>query len=156
MASSPKAAKAIAVNRKALRDYEVLESFEVGIQLQGTEVKSARAGKVTLTGGFARVENGVMTLRDVHISPYEFGNQFNHEPTRPRKLLLHKKESLALAARAEQEGLAIVPLKVYFKRQWVKVELGLCKGKRQGDKRQALKKKTADREADREVARRMR
>lgn len=133
------------------RDYAVLERIEAGIELVGTEVKSVRAGRANLTGGFATVENGELVLQAVNISPYEHGNRFNHDPVRPRRLLLHAREIARLAASVSQKGLTLLPLKLYFKRNWLKVELGLCKGKKYGDKRETLKKRTAEREARRAV-----
>jgi SsrA-binding protein len=143
---------ACAVNRKAFRDYVVLEKFEAGIALTGTEVKSIRAGGLTLTGGYASIRDGQIVLYDVQISPYEQGNRYNHAPTRPRKLLIHKREARLLGQRVDQKGLAIIPLKVYFRRGWIKLELGLCKGRQKADKRDALRRKTADLEAARAVA----
>ncbi len=146
------ATAAIANNRKALREYTILERREAGIELLGSEVKSVRAGKVDLSTGYARERKDGLYLYDVNIATYEQANQFNHEPKRPRRLLLHKREMRSLISDADQKGLTIIPLKMYFKRGWAKVELGLCKGKRIGDKRQALRKKTADREMARAVA----
>jgi SsrA-binding protein len=142
----------IAANRRALHDYAVLERFEAGIQLCGTEVKSVRAGEVSLPGSFASVENGNITLHHLKISTYEHGNRFNHEPTRPRRLLLHRKEITKLQVQTDQKGFALIPLSVYIKKGHVKVELGLCKGKQQQDKRETLKRKTAERETQRAIA----
>jgi len=139
-------------NRRVFRDYIVLERIEAGIELVGTEVKSVRAGGANLTGGFALVENGELVLQGVNISPYDHGNQFNHDPLRPRRLLLHAREIERLASNVSQKGLTLLPLKLYFKRNWVKVDLGLCKGKKYGDKRETLKKRTAERESRREIA----
>ncbi len=143
----------VADNRKALRDYTVLEKFEAGIELQGCEVKSIREGRVDLTGGFAMERNGEMVLCDVHISPYEHGGFFNPEPNRPRRLLLRKRQIRSLADRVAQKGLAIIPLNLHLTRGWVKVELAVCKGKKTYDKREALRRKTEMREAQRESAR---
>lgn len=144
-----------ATNRKAFHDFFVVDRLEAGIELLGTEVKSVRAGNVTLTGGYAKVEeSGRVVLYDVHIAPYECGNRFNHEPTRPRTLLLNRREILRLKGHIAQKGYTLVPLKMYFKKRWAKVELGLCKGKQDEDKRQSLRRKEADREARRAVARR--
>ena len=143
----------IATHRKAFRDYFVEERFEAGIELRGTEVKSLRAGEVNLAGAFARIENGEAVLYQMTVKPYEYGNQFNHEPARPRRLLLHRREIRKLAAETAQKRLALIPLSVYFKRGRVKVELGLCRGKQQHDKRETLKRKTADREAQRAMRR---
>jgi len=143
-----------ATNRKALHDFFVVDRIEAGIELQGTEVKSVRAANVTLTGGFAKIEeSGRMVLYAVHIAPYECGNQFNHEPTRPRTLLLHRKEIERLKGQIAQKGYTLVPLKLYFRKRWAKVELGLCKGKQDDDKRDSLRRKDADREARRAVSR---
>jgi SsrA-binding protein len=143
-----------ATNRKAFHDFFVVDRIEAGIELQGTEVKSVRAANVTLTGGFAKIEeSGRMVLYAVHIAPYECGNQFNHEPTRPRTLLLHRKEIERLKGQIAQKGYTLVPLKLYFRKRWAKVELGLCKGKQDDDKRESLRRKDADREARRAVSR---
>jgi SsrA-binding protein len=143
----------VATNRKALHDYFVLDHLEAGIELQGTEVKSARACNVNLTGGFVKIEKGRMMLYGVHIAPYECGNQFNHEPTRPRQLLLHRREIARLDAKLAQKGLTLVPLSMYFGKRWAKVELGLCKGKQDADKRETVRRKEADREAQKAIAR---
>ena len=137
----------IASNRKALHDYHVLERFETGIELRGTEVKSLREGHVSLVGAFAQIKNGEVFLEGMTIQPYEFGNRFNHDSDRPRRLLLHKREILRLKAESEQKGHSLIPLRLYFKGRNVKVELGSCRGKNVVDKRETLKSKTADREA---------
>jgi len=152
MAAPDQSSRQIAVNRKARYDYFVIERYEAGIELHGTEVKSIRDGHISLAGGFARVEEGEVVLRHVNISLYEFGNRFNHDPDRPRRLLFHKKEIHRLQAQTEQKGHTLVPLRVYLKRGLVKVEIGLCKGKRQSDKRETLRRKTADLEAARAMA----
>ena len=153
MAASPDTSfKRIASNRKALRDYFVLERFEAGIELRGTEVKSIRDGTLSLAGAFARVENGQVRLHNLHIPPYEFGNRFNHDPDRPRRLLFHRKEILKFEAQTEQKGHTLVPLSVYLKRGLVKLEIGICKGKTHGDQRETLRRKTADREAERAMS----
>ena len=144
--------KPLAANRKAFHDYFVIERYEAGIELRGTEVKCARDGHVSLPGGFARVEGDEVFLHNVTIPVYEFGNRFNHEPARRRRLLFHRKEIRKLQVQTEQKGHTLVPLSVYLKHGLVKVEIGLCKGKRQGDKRETLRRKTADREAERAVA----
>ncbi len=149
--SSDKSYRKIALNRKALRDYFVLERHEAGIELRGTEVKSVKNGHVSLAGGYARVENGVVVLYNMNIPLYEQGNRFNHEPDRPRCLLLHKQEIRKFQVHVEQKGLTLVPLSVYVKKGMIKVEIGLCKGRTQGDKRELMKRKTADREAERAV-----
>ena len=141
--------KLIAKNSKAYHDYFVEDKFEAGIQLAGTEVKSIRQGHINLKDSFAIVKDGEMTLYGVHISPYEKGNIFNKDPLRPRKLLMHKREILRLGAKVQQDGYSLVPLSVYFRRAHVKVELGLCKGKKLYDKRDAAAAKDAKREIDR-------
>ena len=148
--------KQLANNRRARRDYFVDETFETGIELRGTEVKSMRAGQFSLTGAFARVEEGDVILHHMTISPYEHGNRFNHEPERPRRLLLHAAQIRHLAVQTDQKGHALVPLSVYLKRGLVKVELGVCRGKRQADKRETMRRKTADMEARRAMARHFR
>jgi SsrA-binding protein len=153
-AKDKKEADKTATNRKAFHDYFVVERIEAGIELLGTEVKSVRGGNVTLTGGYATITAaGRVVLTDVHIAPYECGNQFNHEPTRPRTLLLNRKEIEKLKTKIAQHGYTLVPLKMYFRKRWAKVELGLCKGKQDGDKRDTLRKKDADRETRRAMSR---
>ena len=153
MSAQEKSAKPLAVNRKVRHDYFVIESYEAGIELRGTEVKSIRDGHISLAGGFARVENGQIFLRNVNIAAYEFGNQFNHDPIRTRRLLFHKKEVYRLQSQTELKGHTLIPLAVYLKRGLVKVEVGLCKGKQHQDKRETLRRKTADMEAARAVSR---
>ena len=143
--------KSVASNRKAFHDYYVLERCEAGIELAGTEVKSIRAGTLNLKDSFCTIKNGELFVRGMHISPYEKGNIFNRDPDRVRRLLMHKKEIRRLQARVMQDGIALVPLSVYFKDSRVKVELGLCKGKKLYDKRQS----DADRESRRDIDRRM-
>ena len=143
----------VATNRKALRDYTVIEKFEVGISLAGTEVKSLRAGTVSLDEGFARVEDGEVYLYDVHIAPYEQGNIYNKEPARRRKLLLHKHEIRRLFGKAVLRGLTLIPLRIYFTQRGIaKVELALCRGKKQVDRREELKRRAMERE-DRQALR---
>ena len=139
-------------NRKARYDFEIIESFEAGIVLVGTEVKSLRAGKVNLKDSFASVEKGEVVLHSVHISPYEPANRYNHDPERPRKLLLHRAEIRRLIGRAEQKGLTLVPLRLYFKRGRAKVELALARGKKMHDKRDAIAKRDMQRDLDRTVS----
>jgi SsrA-binding protein len=142
--------KPVATNRKAQRDYHVLEKIETGIELRGTEVKSIRAGNLNLTEGYARLEkSGEVFLHGVHINPYDHGNVFNHDPVRPRKLLLHRREIKRLFGQTAIKGHSLIPLRAYFKRGNLKVELGLCKGKQAIDKREDIKRKTADREMER-------
>lgn len=141
--------KEIAANRKAFHDYFVLERFEAGIELAGTEVKSIRAGQINLKDSYCTIKNNELWARNVHISPYEKGNIFNKDPVRPRRLLMHRREIMKLNARIMQDGFALIPLSVYFKDGLAKVELGLCKGKKLHDKREA----TAERESKRELDR---
>lgn len=141
----------VASNRKAFHDYTVLEKFEAGIVLTGTEIKSVRDNNVTLTGGFALITNGQAVLHDVTISRYENGNMFNHEPTRNRTLLLHRREIDDLQAATDRQGCTLIPLAMYFKRGYAKVQIGVCKGKDSRDKRHDLKKKDAKREMNREI-----
>ena len=142
----------IASNRKAFHDYQVLDRYEAGIELRGTEVKSLRLGHVSMVGAYAQVVGEQIILEGLTIQPYEFGNRFNHDADRPRKLLLHKREILKLKAEVEQKGNSLIPLKIYFKNRKVKVEIGTCRGKKLVDKRETLKRKTADREAARAIA----
>ena len=143
----------IAKNRKARRDYEILENFEAGLALRGSEVKSIRAGNVNIADAFARVENDEVILYGCSIQAYAAATMIQHEEKRPRKLLLHRKEINKLYIWTAEKGLALVALRLYWKGQRVKVEIGVGKGKAARDKREDLKKKTSDREADREVAR---
>lgn len=145
------AIKVVTENRKARHDYFVEETYEVGIALTGTEVKSLRAGKSNLKDSYAQVEDGEMYLLNMHISPYEQGNRYNVDPLRKRKLLLHRSEINRLYGKVKQQGLALVPLKVYFKRGRIKIELALAKGKKQYDKRDALAAKDAQREVERSM-----
>jgi len=132
-------------NRKALRDFEVLERFECGIELKGSEVKSLRASRANLDDSFARIDSREVILYNAHISPYEQASYLNVEPARPRKLLLHRSQINKLITQVSQKGLALVPLKAYFNdRGFVKVELGLCKGKKLFDRRQDIKRREAD------------
>lgn len=140
-------------NRKAYHDYHVLDKVEAGIQLTGTEVKSCRGNHITMTDAYARVEGGEVFLYNVHINPYEQGNRENHEPTRPRKLLLHKSEIRALTVAAQQRGFTLIPLAFYLKKGRIKVLLGTCRGKTGTDKRESLKKREAQREIRRAVRR---
>ena len=143
--------KVFATNRKAYHDYHVLESLEAGLALTGTEIKSVRAGRVNLREGYARVQDGEIWLYNTHISPYEQGNRYNHEPTRPRKLLLHKGEIGRLTGKSQEQGLTLVPLRMYERRGHAKVELAVVRGKRQYDKREAIARRDAQREVDRAV-----
>ena len=141
--------KKIAENRKAFHDYFVLERFEAGIELAGTEVKSIRAGQVNMKDSFCMIKNGELFVRGLHISPYEHGNIFNRDPVRPRRLLMHKREIEKLQARVMQDGVALIPLSLYFLNSRVKVELGLCKGKKLYDKRESDAQRESKREIDR-------
>ncbi len=141
--------KNITTNKKAFHEYFVLESFECGIVLSGTEVKSIRAGGVNLKDAWCSIDDGEMIIKQMHISPYDHGNIFNKPPMRNRKLLLHKREIMRLMGTVKQEGLALVPLSLYFKGSLVKVQLGLCKGKKLHDKREAAAKRDAKRTIDR-------
>jgi len=145
--------KTIVTNRRAGRDYHVLDRFEAGIELRGTEVKSIREGKVVLKDSYAEVENGEMFLVGAHISPYEQGNIYNHDPERTRRLLLHKREILRLGSQVNEKGLTVVPLRVYFKNGRAKVELGLCRGKHSVDKRRTIQERDIQRDAERELRR---
>ena len=135
----------VATNRKALRDYVVQERFEAGISLAGTEVKSCRERLVQLGESFARIENGEAMVYNLHIAAYGFGNRFNHEVKRPRRLLLHKKEILKLGQWLGSKGGTLIPLKMYFKQGLVKVELAYCLGKTHGDQREDIRRREADR-----------
>lgn len=141
-------------NRKALHDYTVLEKIEAGIELFGTEVKVVRMGHVGLSGAFAHVDKRTneVFLNNLSIPPYDFGNRFNHESLRSRKLLLHKREILKLRVLTEQKGHTLVPLSLYMVRGRVKVEIGVCKGKAQADKRETLRRRDAERDAQRTIA----
>jgi SsrA-binding protein len=141
--------KLIAQNKKARHDYFIEETYEAGIVLQGTEIKSIRASRVNLKDSFARVYNGEVFLHNMHISVYEQGNRYNHEPERARKLLLHKKEIAKLIGATKETGYSLVPLKVYIKNGVAKVLIGLGKGKKKFDKREDLKQKDAKREVER-------
>lgn len=142
--------KMIANNKKAYHDYFILESYETGIALAGTEVKSLRMGKCSIKEAFIRIDNGEVYIYGMHISPYEKGNIFNKDPLRVRKLLLHKSEIHKMLGNTKEKGIAIVPLKVYFKGSLVKIEIGLAKGKKLYDKRQDIAKKDQQREAQRD------
>ena len=143
--------RTIAQNRKAYHDYFVLESFEAGIELCGTEVKSIRGGGVNLKDAWCAIQDGEIFVRGMHISPYEQGNIFNRDPLRVRKLLMHKREIMRLFGQVQQQGLALIPLSLYFKGSRVKVQVGLCKGKKLYDKRDAAAERDAKRDIDREL-----
>ena len=139
--------RVIATNREAYHNYFILETFEAGIQLTGTEVKSVRAGKVTLKDGYVRVADGEAWLLNVHISPYTHGNRQNHDPDRDRRLLLHKREIERLFSKIREKGLTLVPTRFYFKGNLVKCEIGLARGKKLYDKRETEARRDQDREA---------
>lgn len=145
--------KVIASNRKARHDYAILDTYEAGVVLVGTEVKSLRLGRASLVDSFATVDDGEVWLRGLHIPEYDRGTWTNHEPRRTRKLLLHKGEILKLIGKTKETGLSLVPLSMYFKDGKVKVELGLGRGKKEYDKRQSLAKRDADREMTRAAGR---
>mgnify|MGYP000848726100 CR=1 FL=1 len=151
-----KEGKLIANNKKAYHDYFILEKYEAGIVLHGTEVKSLRMGQCSIKEAFIRIENGEMFIYGMHVSPYEKGNIFNKDPLRVRKLLMHKSEINKLIGKTKEKGMAIVPLKVYFKGSLVKVEIGLAKGKKLYDKRQDIAKKDQKREAERDFKMKLR
>jgi SsrA-binding protein len=144
--------KDVAVNRRAYHDYFIDEKYEAGVMLSGTEIKSVRNGRANLRDGYVRIDNNEAWLENVHISPYAQGNVMNQEPVRPRKLLLHRKEIASLIGKVQQKGYTLIPLRVYITRNRAKVEVGLARGKRQYDKREAI----AARDAKREIERAMR
>jgi SsrA-binding protein len=141
--------KMITVNRQAYHDYDVERTIEAGIALKGTEIKSIRGGKVNLRGSYAIVRNGELWLENAHIAVYEHGNRYNHEPIRNRKLLLHRREINQLASRIETKGLTLIPLKLYLKGGKAKIELGLARGKKLYDKREAIAERDAKRDIER-------
>lgn len=143
--------KVIVQNRKARHDYFIEETYEAGIALQGTEVKSLRMGKANLQDSYAQVRNGEVVVTGLHISPYEMGNRFNHDPLRPRKLLLHKSEIIKLQAAVQKKGLTLIPLSLYFKNGMVKLELAVARGKMLHDKRDSVAEREASREIDRRI-----
>jgi SsrA-binding protein len=146
----------IVVNRKARHDFEILETYETGIALVGTEVKALRVGKANLKDSYAGLKDGEVWLFGVHISPYSHGNIFNHSPERDRKLLLHRREIRRLIGKTKETGLTLVPLRMYFKHGKAKVELGLARGKKQYDKREAIAKRDVERDVKREMRSRQR
>jgi len=141
--------KVLAQNKKARHDYAIIDTLEAGMVLTGTEIKSIRGGKINLKDGYATIRNGEVFLQNVHISPFEQGNIFNHDPLRTRKLLLHKKQITYLMNETKTTGITLVPLKVYLKNGVAKVLIGIAKGKKTYDKREALKQKDVKREMDR-------
>lgn len=147
--TDPEAIKTIVVNRRARHDYFILDKIEAGIALRGTEVKSIRNGKVNLGDAYAQIEDGEAWLVQMHVSPYEQGNRFNHDPLRKRKLLLHRRQILKLKQATQEKGLTLIPLSLYFKGSHLKVELGLAKGKRHHDRREDVARRDAEREIQR-------
>lgn len=142
--------KVVATNRKAFHDYAIQEKLEAGIVLKGTEVKSLREGRVNLRDSYASVDHGEVVLHHCHISPYSYGNIMNHDPLRPRRLLLHRREISKLLGKTQQKGLTLIPLRIYFSsRGRAKVEIALAKGKKQYDRREAIKAREAGREVER-------
>lgn len=150
---STNAVKTIATNRKARHDYHIDDTFEAGMVLTGTEIKSIRAGRVNLRDSYATVKEGELWLLNAHIAPYDQGTYANHEPRRPRKLLMHRREINRIAGKLQEKGFTLVPLRLYMKNNLAKVELGLARGKKQYDKRAALRQRETRREIDRAVAR---
>ena len=144
--------KVLATNRKARHDYHIEDTYQAGMVLTGTEIKSVRAGRVNLRDSYARLEGGEVWVHHLHISPYEQGNRCNVDPLRRRKLLLHRREITRLSGRAVEKGLTLVPLSVYLERGYAKVELGVARGMRQYDKRQAIAERDQRREEERELA----
>jgi SsrA-binding protein len=147
MTEKTQTTKIITTNREAYHNYHILETFEAGIQLTGTEVKSAREGRVNLKDAYARIEGGEAWLLNAHISPYSHGNRQNHDPTRDRRLLMHKREIIRLLSKVQEKGLTLVPTKLYFKGNLIKCELAVARGKKLYDKRETEARKTQEREA---------
>lgn len=156
MADKKDGNRTVAQNKKAFHDYFVDEEFEAGIELFGTEVKSIRAGRVNLKDSYVSLKTGEAILIGMHVSPYEQGNMFNREPLRSRRLLLHKREINRLIGLTQQEGYTLIPLRVYLKKQLVKVSIGLCRGKKNYDKRQDIARRDAKRDMERAIKSRMR
>ncbi len=150
---STTAVRTVATNRKARHDYHIDDTFEAGIALTGTEIKSIRAGRVSLRDSYATVKEGELWLLNTHIAPYQHGTYANHEPRRPRKLLMHRREINRITGKLQEKGFTLVPLRLYLKNNLAKVELGLARGKKQYDKRAALRQRETRREIDRAVAR---
>lgn len=148
--------KVIAKNKRARHDYHVVDSVEAGVVLKGTEVKSVRLGKVQLVDGYVKVQDGELYLYGAHISPYEQGNRFNVDPRRVRKLLMHRAEIVRLERQVMEKGMTLIPLSFYLKAGRVKVEVGVCRGKKSYDKRETIRGRDADRDMERAVRRRTR
>ena len=144
--------KEVAVNRKARFDYFIEETFEAGISLSGSEVKSAKMGHINVADAFCFIENGGITLKNCRIAPYEKGSSFNPDPLRDKQLLLHNREIARLIGKVREKGYTLVPLKAYFKGRFLKIELGLCKGKHSYDKKQTIRERDLDRQAQRDIA----
>lgn len=144
-----KSANEVATNRKARHDYSILDTYEAGIELTGTEIKSIRARKINIKDGFVQARDGQLWLENVNIAIYDQGNQFNHDPLRNRRLLLHKKEIHRIVGTIQEKGITVIPLKVYLKHGFVKVLIGVAQGKRQYDKRETIKKRDQEREIQR-------
>lgn len=144
--------KEVAVNRKARFDYFIEETFEAGISLSGSEVKSAKMGHINVADAFCFIEKGRITLKNCRIAPYEKGSSFNPDPLRDKQLLLHKREIARLIGKVREKGYTLVPLKAYFKGRFLKIELGLCKGKHSYDKKQTIRERDLDRQAQRDIA----
>ncbi|HOT77888.1 MAG TPA: SsrA-binding protein SmpB [Candidatus Wallbacteria bacterium] len=143
--------KIVATNRKAHFNYEVIETYEAGVVLMGTEIKSVRDGKISIGDSYCIARNGEVMMINSHIDEYTFGNRFNHEPKRTRKLLLHKKEILRLIGKTSERGFSIIPLKAYFKRGRLKVEIALCRGKKAFDKKETLKERDLKKQFQKEI-----
>jgi len=154
LAAEKSAGKIVSENRKAFHDYHILEKLEAGVVLTGTEIKSAREGKVQLRDSYANIERGEAWLMNAHFSPYSHGNIWNHDPTKKRKLLLHRREIEKLHAKVREKGLSLIPLKVYLKNGILKCELGVCKGKKLHDKREAQQMRDLDMEAKKAMSQR--
>ncbi len=152
MAAETPKERVVVSNRKALHDYFIIETYEAGIALRGTEVKSLRLGSANLQDGYAVIKNGEIWLLGMHISPFEKGNINNHDPRRERKLLMHKKEIARIFSKISEKGLTLVPLKIYLKKNIIKIELGLAKGKKAYDKREAIAKRDVERQLRRDYA----
>jgi SsrA-binding protein len=144
------------VNRKAFHDYEILEKFEAGLMLQGTEVKSVRDGRISFKDSYAKVLDDALWMVNLHINEYSHGSAWNHDPVRPRKLLLHKREIKRLISKIEEQGLTLVPLSIYFKNGFAKVELGLARGRKLFDKRKEIAKRDVNRDIQRELKNKLR
>ncbi|MBY0357493.1 MAG: SsrA-binding protein SmpB [Candidatus Obscuribacterales bacterium] len=146
--NNEKPVRLVSDNRRARHEYEILQVYECGIELQGTEVKSLRTGRCSLQDSFGKIEDAQVWLYNCHISPYDHGNRFNHEPTRKRRLLLHSREILKIHQQIKEKGLTLIPLRMFFKRNWVKVDIALARGKHLYDKRESIAKRDTKRQLD--------